>query len=40
MQRLFYFAMGILSILGIRIIVQPKIYHSKLDFYFDFTEIR
>ena len=41
MNRLFFILLGIVwGFFGFLIIIDPTFYHSRLDYYFDFTEVK
>ncbi len=41
MGRLFFVLLGIIwGLFGFLIIIDPTFYHSRFDYYFDFTEIK
>ena len=41
MNRLFFSLLGIVwGLFGLLIIINPTFYHSRLDYYFDFTSIK
>jgi hypothetical protein len=41
MGRLFFILLGIVwGLFGFLIIINPSFYHSRLDYYFDFTEVK
>ncbi len=41
MGRIFFILLGIVwGLFGVLIIINPSFYHSELQFYFDFTEVR
>ncbi|RPI66644.1 MAG: hypothetical protein EHM38_09795 [Geobacteraceae bacterium] len=41
MGRLFFILLGIVwGLFGFLIIINPTFYHSRLDYHFDFTEVK
>jgi len=41
MSRLFFILLGIIwGFFGFLIIIDPTFYHSRLDYYFDFSEVK